>query len=247
MDMNRSMLLDFEEILNLPEFQNHFNYLELQLSAFLRWIYTSENEVATRIVARMAQKKASRKGKKFTSLFDPTENQVLRELGTEQMRQLNRAALSVRTLSDGSQSIRQMFRNTFQTLRIPVALLNGCSFLQTVLGGKGSGRYNFTAPTRLEAVMYFHTICLLWNAIKSKRVSIRVTYRVGNAIGLVVQLICKAWIAFVKEAKLNTLTDFIRPYAWYDESVGYFVVLSKREDGFVSRSQTTSMANQNGQ
>ena len=116
MEMNRSMLLDFEEILNFPEFNRQFNYLELQLSAFLRWIYTSENEVATRIVARMAQKKASRKGKKFMSLFDPTENQVLRELGTEQMRQLNRAALSVRTLSDGSQRIRQMFRNTFQTL-----------------------------------------------------------------------------------------------------------------------------------
>lgn len=86
---------------------------------------------------------------------------MIRELGSELVRRILRAFLSMHTYSLKNGWIRRLlFYMSFVT-NLPVSLLNGARFLQLVLDSSQARRkmlYEVILPTELKAQVYFSVI-----------------------------------------------------------------------------------------
>ena len=151
--VNRHLVMLFDELFNTDTVNERFNISSILIKDFLRFVMKSDLKPAveirrlmqTKAVKRNApstsstssQNKASTsttpKPLAFKSLFKPHENPVLRELGTEQVRQTMRAALTIKTYANKDVRVRHIFHNSFNEQNLSCGFFNGASFLQNVL------------------------------------------------------------------------------------------------------------------
>lgn len=240
--MNSMLILSFVDIFESEEFNENFNDRDFHRQTALEWIRKYAIPPAVRIVTRLSAKAQGRKNPVANSTIKSTEDVVLNELGTGQVAQTFRDALAVHTWSLRDNRIRQAFRITFSELQASTGFLNEGSYIQAVLCGKlqKSVLLPERAPTVFEALMWFHCINLLHTEINNKTVTVKVGYRVGNVVGLIVHRICSAWDLLMRRIVDAPLSTQLLPYMIYELHNGWYTVLT-REQGLSPLAQRESI------
>jgi DNA modification methylase len=179
------------------------------------------------------EKKATtrkREQKQNNSIFKSTDN-VLNELGTQQFTQTFTAALAIHTYALKDQRVHQLFRLTFQKLLRSTQYLNAGSFIQGILKKTVKSK-----PTILQVILWLHSVNIVADAIDQKDLRLRVSYRVGNVLGVVVQCMTEAWSTLFNLAGHNDISSALFPYMYMDMKQGQFRHLAV-EDGFAPLAQ----------
>ena len=234
------LLLSFVEVFRTPQFNAAFNVTRFQRNEAMRWIRASDLGPAQRIVSKMTSKAAARRDPLTDSTINDPDDAVITEMGSRQVSQLFRAALALHTFAVRDQRVHEAFIITFQDRMCSPSYINAGMYLQQVLGAKGGHVLATETPTIFDVLLWFHCVNLLHTESAADRVTVKVSYRVGNILGFVVSRVTSAWAHLIRRMGHEALSAVVAPYMWYNSTTGTFEHLT-RSDGFAPTAQRESL------
>lgn len=162
---NMSHILLIEEYMETRAFNDKFDIRSFSDKDFYAALSESAHGAAREVVDSMNMKVDCRKGKPLPdkrTAFGPTSSPVLREMGTEQIRQVFRTALAIRTYAENDVRVRHLFRFIFRNFAVPHNTIVASAFLQTAAMKKKNKRdvqsYEIKVPTTFEAFLYLYCL-----------------------------------------------------------------------------------------
>ena len=248
-------------------FKSKFNLENLNLKNFIRWLSSSIDPHSSQI-RRVLEDKISkrRQNNKPRSMF-ADESPLLQELGTEQMKQIFKAARAIALYSNNDDRIYQIFEALVPTKKISVSFIIGTKYIPSKCSAYGrnasasddaASPFAIKVPKSFEVLLAFHAYRVVTLMVEQNNpfslsqssphtqttsfVLVRNT-KSGNRIGFAVQTVLNAWNAIASSMQFNNCQDMISPYILFDQELGVFKVLSTRNDGFAPSSQKTSPVN----
>lgn len=174
-----------------------------------------------------------------SSNINSGSEQVLCKLETKHFLQTFRNVLAIRTYTNRDQRVGNAFKITFKDNLFPTAFLSTGSYIQRDFGvvRKESTLYVTDVATIFELLVWFHCPILVHTEVYEMLVSVSMTYRTGNIVGLVVKSVGIAWTSLSRCVGLEALRSiFYRtcPIIWKRYvRASYFIYEQRiRQDGY---------------
>lgn len=97
--------------------------------------------------------------------------------------------------------------------------LNDGSYVQIILGGTATVNQINTegTPTIFEVLVWFNCVNVVFNEDEKKTLSLKLKYRSGNIISLVVHIFCSAWTKLLACIGPQSLSAQFLHCLWYSE------------------------------
>ena len=130
-EFTRFLLFAFVKSFETHAFNVNFKYKNLDLQEYLKWVRSSEEETSQVITKRFEEKSEKRTKVLKISVFQSAGadgDKVLAEMGTQQVRQISRAALTIHTYGRRDGRILEMFHIVFETMNTSTGFLVGPNF-----------------------------------------------------------------------------------------------------------------------
>lgn len=235
------MLLAFMAVFDCVSFCDTFSADSLPTANFLRWVYSKPCSEAEHLVALVSEKHELRGSRTdFTSMFPRAEPAGLRELGTEQVRQILRTALCIHRFNNTDARVGDMFHHVFVRKQCSLTYVLGGSYLQLAITDGGRKRPcslagSLSRPSCVEVLFYLHALQFLERKRSDKSLHMSVSYKVGTRVALAVQHVFSVWKHLIRVSNQDSMRSAVFPYLYYRQ--GQFQVLRVREDGFAPASQ----------
>ena len=251
-EFTRFLLFAFVKSFETHAFNVNFKYKNLDLQKYLKWVRSSEEETSQVITKRFEEKSEKRTKVLKISVFQSAGadgDKVLAEMGTQQVRQIARAALAIHTFGRRDGRILEMFNNVFETMNTSTGFLVGPTFFHMIIHSTSKrsrkNPLNMTTPSTFECLLYFHSVALLSSLLAGYRSNklVTINYYTGTRIGFVCQTLYKAWARLAKSINISLLSALFSPYMSYDSPTSTFIPIPSREKGFSPLSQTESCQN----
>lgn len=261
-ESNRMLLFGLFDVLINDEHANEFKDDFVDYRQFLRWFHSSSHSAAREICEHLRTRGERRQGKAPRSVFDPNlegNDLFLVELGTEPVRKIFRAANVVAKYARMSPVLGEIFSlvlgGSSHYARATMTLLTGAQFVQLVLDRRrrivrrqpagASKRFAFvdilTTSSVFEVRILFHFFVKVDKALDQRILHCRRNHHSGTRIGLVVQLVLKAWNSLICSFGVGSLSKIVQPYAFFSHKTMKFNPLRRRQDGFAPKSQNQTL------
>lgn len=153
----------------------------------------------------------------FASSLDP----VLKEIGTEQLRQVLRSSLPVETNSGKDERLIQLFFKLFCEEHYPFTFPIGGQYLQSILRSisrRPSSLRRMTSSYTFKAFEFLQGVSLVNTVIFSKYLSCSGTYVKRTLAGYTLQKITKAWIALAYAAGMRPFSRMVSSYLIFNRT-----------------------------
>ena len=239
--MNRMLVLSFVEVFEDETFQAEVKLDDTTRLFIMEWVRNSNIPSAKRIVQRLTAKADKRRSPKAGS--SSATDKVLNELNERQVQQTYRAALSVHAFGCVDQRIKQVFDITFREKLRSITFINAGSYVQAIMDRRESKQYHrkltplrTNLPTVFEVLLWMHSVNIIGDLLKVKKATFKLNYNTGNIIGYIVSKVTAAWKKLFAKIRVQSLSQSIAPYIWFDTSSGTFRHLPTGE-GFAPSSQ----------
>jgi len=249
LDTNKNFLMLCIRMFRDEEVKRRFNFYQTPMYKELYvWMETATNEKVVSVMDAVREKCKTRRKAEFTSLFGSTHSAVLRELGTEQLRQIVRLAAAVAHFSEQDRRFGDLFQVQMEKRRLPLTWMNGGSFLQagveTMRGLKKKEMKNAEplitrSPTPFEGLLFLHAVAIVDGMLKKKELTVKRIGKNGSRIGAVVSTLIAAFDMLYKHIGAGNCSTEFEPYIILDTEADTFKVIKERASGFAHvRSKT---------
>ena len=249
------------------EFSNYFNIEVMNIVDLFRWVSESNDPHSTEIRTVLQEKVDKRPNTSKPRTMFPNDSPILQELGTEQMKQIFKAARAIALYSGIDNRILHIFNLLIPTKMLSNSFIIGTKFIPSKCSSYNRASsskdvlpspFATSIPKSFEALLTFHayriatalvekdhpiTVKYYSNQPDCTRFVVPKTTKSGNRIGFAVQSLLTAWNAVALHLGLDSFHQLSAPYVLFNEDFGLFEVLEDRSDGFAPLSQTTSLVN----
>ena len=232
-----------------------------------RWVSESNDPHSTEIRTVLQEKIEKRPNTSKPRTMFPNDSPILQELGTEQMKQIFKAARAIALYSTVDKRILDIFNILVPTKMLSNSFIIGTKFIPSKCSSYNRvstskdvlpSPFATTIPKSFEVLLTFHayrmatvlvekdhpiTVKYYSNQPDCTRFVVPKTTKSGNRIGFAVQSLLTAWNAVALHLALDSFHQLSAPYVLFKEDFGLFQVLEDRSDGFAPLSQTTSLLN----
>ena len=201
---------------------------------FFRWLCTQTDDHTKAVIAQMQLKVVNRGSASIAKTLFPDGSPILQELGSEQMRQILKAAHSIASYSRMDRRVLDYCRQAMMTGPVSWNFIIGSKYIPS----RGRKNYNSSesvrtfatdVPTIFEALLYFHSLVFCERErhaatmtgpapLKTDR-----SKSTGNRIGFAVQLIINAWNKFAVGVGLGQCSTLIAPYILFNSETKLFM------------------------
>ena len=225
------------EIMHSQDFRQHFTFQSLNTAKervrFLEWIPRQQDGPAAQILERIKQRLAAK-------TIDPTDEEVMKRLQSNQFRQFTGSALSMHIYSEKDPRIRQQFKLTFQERGASIAFVNEGGFVQRLITRKPGVTMVDQPPSTLAVMMWMHCISIVDEEMEEGRIAPSRNRLSGNKIGFVCQEVTSAWRMVAEKVGAGNLSSLVAPFLWFDRKAARFRCLQK-DEGFTHKANSTSL------
>lgn len=212
--VNRDFFIFFFDILQCKESHASFTGGMYKVLDFLQWVRKSLSDEAKELVAVRQNKVSRRKQPAVVLGFQRTNDAVIRESGTQKIRQVLWTSMATSAHAEKDGHVEELVAFLFCDVKVVVAPVNRADFpwhiLESSCRKTESTSVNMTTPTTFEVMFFFHCCSFLNYSLRKTTLKIPEVCHASMVINFSVERMLKAWKELFSR---SAFTDFSKAMA----------------------------------